>query len=730
MGAFLSRTCAKWLGTRADRPALSYSHPLNNQHIRLLQFVRPKWYTFGLCAPRLIMTTHPLCGLPRFVALSYTWGDPHKAESNPMRPYEDEFTVHVNDQEALVLRNLWEALGDLLWLWNFEDDVQHIWIDAICINQLDLSERAGQVSVMDEIYRCAETTVVWLGKPTRHSKKARCLFDRICRIPSKELLPYYKEYPNGTPPPPEFWTNRGLPAIDDELAWKPLTEFFKHCWFDRAWIIQEVTLSTRNIHLFWGHNSMTWEELGHVSFVCHVGMIGKLETLPALSQYLAGSQLPEDSHDWAVSDPLVNTFQLWSNRQRYLAKSQNRGDDSMCDEMKALTGCSTPSAASWLLYFALMNRRANATDPRDKIFCNLGLVNSIVKQENLAPCNVHAGYSSEITSSRVYRQAMEDSLVETDNLAVLMAVNDPPNLRKADLPTWVPDFSRRHGLDLMWSIRPKFNASSRTSVQCELSPHSKRVIIDGCLLKVKCITLALATTMSVSLADLVGPQWYRWADDLLRMGPMYEFTNETSVEAFWRTLLMNSVARKHPAQWSGADNDSDMFHAFVLQSMIRHYPSPDSSISTEQYQDQLRCINELSKDDRTGCMPTFTGLGGLLSQITGISEENLTSASEAEIVSALAETSEKAARYVMGLDGSMVNRRLVISDRGHLVNAPLWVAASDTIAIIDSCPCPVVLRHHPEQRGLYTLVGTAYVHGVMHGEAIHVDTNWQQISIR
>lgn len=39
-----------------------------------------------------------------------------------------------------------------------------MWIDAICINQMDLNERAQQVQLMAEIYRKASLVVVWLGE--------------------------------------------------------------------------------------------------------------------------------------------------------------------------------------------------------------------------------------------------------------------------------------------------------------------------------------------------------------------------------------------------------------------------------------------------------------------------------------------------------------------------------------------------------------------------------------
>jgi hypothetical protein len=38
------------------------------------------------------------------------------------------------------------------------------WIDAICINQLDVPERNQQLAMMKWIYFRADTVVIWLGR--------------------------------------------------------------------------------------------------------------------------------------------------------------------------------------------------------------------------------------------------------------------------------------------------------------------------------------------------------------------------------------------------------------------------------------------------------------------------------------------------------------------------------------------------------------------------------------
>jgi len=47
-----------------------------------------------------------------------------------------------------------------------------LWVDAICINQLNFEERSIQLLVMRQIYKSARRPVVWLGAEKNGSKKA------------------------------------------------------------------------------------------------------------------------------------------------------------------------------------------------------------------------------------------------------------------------------------------------------------------------------------------------------------------------------------------------------------------------------------------------------------------------------------------------------------------------------------------------------------------------------
>ena len=73
-------------------------------------------------------------------ALPYTWGSSALGKS-----------VYVNGSRFVVTDNLAAALRRL----RLPDKPRTIWIDALCINQDDLAERAYQVAIMGQIYRKA-----------------------------------------------------------------------------------------------------------------------------------------------------------------------------------------------------------------------------------------------------------------------------------------------------------------------------------------------------------------------------------------------------------------------------------------------------------------------------------------------------------------------------------------------------------------------------------------------
>jgi hypothetical protein len=114
---------------------------------------------------------------PSFQALSYVWSDPTDCRDLivlSIVPGSDPEEPSL-PRTLSVTSNLAEAIRYLPFL----DKYIVFWIDAICINQDNLAERAQQVSLMAEIYSSTSLVHAWLGPPSHGSNLEMNLLHRI-----------------------------------------------------------------------------------------------------------------------------------------------------------------------------------------------------------------------------------------------------------------------------------------------------------------------------------------------------------------------------------------------------------------------------------------------------------------------------------------------------------------------------------------------------------------------
>ncbi|ORX97021.1 heterokaryon incompatibility protein-domain-containing protein, partial [Clohesyomyces aquaticus] len=90
----------------------------------------------------------------KYTTISYAAGDPKRKE-----------TVMVNGISFNALSNLGHALRQARYFWKnkYGNRELLLWVDQICINQSNPSERSEQVNLMGEIYATAEQVLVCLS---------------------------------------------------------------------------------------------------------------------------------------------------------------------------------------------------------------------------------------------------------------------------------------------------------------------------------------------------------------------------------------------------------------------------------------------------------------------------------------------------------------------------------------------------------------------------------------
>ena len=105
----------------------------NSKQIRLIQILPGRSSSVIACK----FSVHTLEQSPPYTALSYAWGD---SVADKM--------ITISGAPFYVRENLWQFLHQ-------ERKCKRLgllWIDAVCIDQLNTSERSQQVVVMKSIY--------------------------------------------------------------------------------------------------------------------------------------------------------------------------------------------------------------------------------------------------------------------------------------------------------------------------------------------------------------------------------------------------------------------------------------------------------------------------------------------------------------------------------------------------------------------------------------------------
>ncbi|KAJ4376509.1 hypothetical protein N0V86_006621 [Didymella sp. IMI 355093] len=152
-----------------------------------------------------------------FEALSYVWGD--AADRRPI--YVSD---HVTSGRLDITSNLYVALQHL------RDPAlpRLMWIDAVCIDQENLAERASQVNSMANIYSYARQVVVWLGIADDDSGDILAAIEDTADL-CRRLPPSSVKIPEST----QCRTHQ------QAVYQRALSNLLDRPWFSRIWVLQE-----------------------------------------------------------------------------------------------------------------------------------------------------------------------------------------------------------------------------------------------------------------------------------------------------------------------------------------------------------------------------------------------------------------------------------------------------------------------------------------------------------
>lgn len=87
------------------------------------------------------------------------------------------------------------------------------------------------------------------------------------------------------------------------------------------------------------------------------------------------------------------------------------------------------------------------------------------------------------------------------------------------------------------------------------------------------------------------------------------------------------------------------------------------------------------------------------------------------------EHAENAQKFSSHIRGLLFCQQLFSMQSEHLGMGPISANADDEVWIISGCTYPMVLRRATASQGPYTVLGRAYVHGIMDGEVKPTNAN-------
>ncbi|KAK8103243.1 HET-domain-containing protein [Apiospora sp. TS-2023a] len=308
----------------------------------------------------------------RYEALSYTWGDA-----------TDKVPISVNDGPVSVTKNLEVALRHL----RRESETRTLWVDALCINQSDVSEVSTHVQRMWAIYEHAGRALVFLGPQAEWSDEA---FALLSELSSLEI---------GTEHHHRIAATLNNDLQEAEGPWQGLFRLMQRPWWRRAWVVQEYAVA-RQVVFLCGFRELPNEAFG--------------KALEVLADYKFNGSLRPDHHQLIRRITAAPIHHLWSTRQNY----QKSGPKSR------------PDVAAVIHRF----RGHQAFDPRDKIY---SLYRLIAENPRLAP-----DYGRSVVD--LYKDVAR-VMMETSGTLEVLSHHNRGIEGVEGLPTWCPDWTVLRG---------------------------------------------------------------------------------------------------------------------------------------------------------------------------------------------------------------------------------------------------------------------------------------------
>jgi hypothetical protein len=523
-----------------------------------------------------------------YEALSYTWAteDGDATLSS---------VISCNGAHIGITKNCENALRRI----RNRDSHRVLWVDTICINQRDEKERSHQVGLMRDVYNKASQVLIWLGESSKKIDEETGLpvsdiFMRYLPQMADEIrrLNRVRDHTSPSPLLQELLSQAHSDALGEKKSslWDGLWDFQSRRWWGRIWVVQEVAYAKSAI-LICGEQTANYSDF--------------FDSYEAMRKYL---DIPEIKVIWDKMD---------ASREHLRTVRLSRRLFELNKEL-------------FINYLILQRaRHLQASDPRDKIFAIIGLVEGFTAMLPLPD------YSQNQT--QVFTAVVKSFLKHSKMLYILTQA--AATQFTSHHPSWVPDWTMPAIMPaLMPDVfleqeYPLYNAAGHSDAVYEISSDNKELRLKGEMVDfVEKISLGKPVAYkSRTRAEKRIQDW----QTSCRLGSSLKNypTGESVQEALWRTLCWN----------------------VAFQNTYPHmYPVQDPLKSRDQFRKWYHILMSCNDLDRLRIQ--------------------------------LCAQAESFGRYVYD------QTPLCITGKGFLASVPYTTKPGDTIAVLTGGPVPFVLR--------------------------------------
>lgn len=575
-----------------------------------------------------------------YEALSHSWGPP-------------KFICTLSCNGAII--KITQKLHDCLTHLRYEKRFRTLWVDAICIDQNNDSEKYCQIKLMRSIYGKANRVVIWLGI-SEDDDSTQSALDLILRAAAclrqetGKRIPWLREIV------PERFdavanAQRGFPPINQVAAWEPLVQLFKREWFRRVWIFQESAMATTAIIKI-GDFEFGWADL--CVAVCFF----------ATKNYFQIKGLTEAK---------FYVFALCTSSGIGWQLQQYRRVPVIC------------LLEATLAFYA--------SKPKDRVLGILGLAleeDEFKDDYELTVKQLFTKVARVLLHNIVPKKHPTRGLISELRL-LSHAKHYPHHTDDEDFPSWVPKWhhnnpptkpSRTEQDDqpmfLISGLKSsaKFNAGGKYYPgPLDLDDTSNCISLEGYIFS--------EVTENVNILRIPPksrPCLWDWVLDIWKVRPdrnsLYP-TNESIDEAFALTLTMAGTV-----PYLG-EAEVDTYHAIDFQhfcvSIYEQAPAATENPSIDAFKERERWQPEYER----------------LRRLVGNHIKSPTFSSD--------------------LQTSCLGRKLFCTRDGYVGIGDVTLKKGDLVCIFLGGDVPFILR---KSQGKYRFVGECYVHGIMHGESL------------